>query len=285
MKADISTADVYTDIQGLTRLKNASRDESPETLRAVAKQFEALFLQMMLKNMRDTSLGDGIFDSDQGKFYQEMFDKQISITMSERQDLGIAEMIVRQLSPYAISKSSDGQSPVKESGTAGNEPGFSSPAEFVSSLRPVAEKAAKKIGVDPEVLLAQAALETGWGKGIINHPDGRSSHNLFGIKASGDWQGPRVLSSTIEYENGLANKRNETFRSYDSYEDSFSDYVEFLKAGPRYQQALAQAGDSGYFVTALQQAGYATDPDYAKKINGILQQPVFTMNRGTVKES
>jgi flagellar protein FlgJ len=285
MKADISTAGVYTDIQGLTRLKNASRDESPETLRAAAKQFEALFLQMMLKNMRDTSLGDGIFDSDQSKFYQEMFDKQISITMSERQGLGIAEMIVRQLSPHAIGKTIDDQNPVKESGTAGNEPGFNSPAEFVSSLRPVAEKAGKRIGVDPEVLLAQAALETGWGKAVINHPDGRSSHNLFGIKANGDWQGPRVLSSTIEYENGLANKRNETFRSYDSYEDSFSDYVEFLQANPRYQQALAQAGDSMNFIASLEQAGYATDPDYAKKINGILQQPEFTRNHDAVKAS
>jgi len=285
MKADISTAGVYTDFQGLARLRNATKEDSPETLRAVAKQFEALFMQMMLKNMRDASFGDGIFDNDETKFYQEMFDKQISISMSERQGLGIAEMIVRQLSRHKSDAPADTLKPLDRSRSVNSELNIKSPVDFVNSLRPIAEDVSKGIGIEPDVLLAQAALETGWGRAIIKHPDGSSSHNLFGIKADTRWQGERVVSSTIEYENGIAVKRNEAFRSYSGVEESFRDYVDFLKANRRYDYALSQAGNSDVFVSALQEAGYATDPEYALKIKGILDQPVFSMNDDSVKES
>lgn len=285
MKADISSAAVYTDFQGLARLRNAAKEDSPETLRAVAQQFEALFMQMMLKNMRDASLGEGIFDNDQTQFYQEMFDKQISISMSEGQGLGIADMIVRQLSRPASGDQGDSPEPPAILQRIDSEVKIKTPDDFVSSLRPAATKAGNEIGVEAEILLAQAALETGWGKAVIKHPDGRSSYNLFGIKADSRWQGERVISSTIEYEHGIAVKHNETFRSYGSYEESFQDYVEFLKTNKRYDHALAQTGDAVKFVSALQDAGYATDPDYAQKINELLQQPAFSMTDDSIKET
>jgi len=285
MNADISSAGVYTDIQGLERLRNSAKDESPDTLRAVAKQFEALFMQMMLKNMRDASLGDGIFDNDQTKFYQEMFDKQISISMSERQGLGIADMIVRQLNRNAGDAASDDIKTDKSNGILTNAKNIKSPTDFVNTLRPIAENVSTDIGVAPEVLLAQAALETGWGNNVIQHQDGRSSHNLFGIKADVHWQGDRVTSSTIEFENGVAVKRDERFRSYDSYEDSFRDYMNLLKTSKRYEHAVSQADNSAGFVSALQDAGYATDPDYAQKISEILQQPVFSAVDDAVKDT
>ncbi|HEY4732651.1 MAG TPA: rod-binding protein, partial [Gammaproteobacteria bacterium] len=162
MNADITSAGIYTDFQGLARLRHASKDQSPEALRAVAKQFEALFMQMMLKNMRDASLADGIFDSDQTEFYQEMFDKQISISMSERQGLGIADMIVRQLDGIRPDRTTPRSNPLDTRGKTNHEGKMESPVDFVSTLKPLAERAGKKAGLKPDVLLAQAALETGW---------------------------------------------------------------------------------------------------------------------------
>ena len=284
MNADITSAGVYTDFQGLARLRHASKDQSPEALRAVAKQFEALFMQMMLKNMRDASLADGIFDSDQTEFYQEMFDKQISISMSERQGLGIADMIVKQLDGNRPDRTTPRSKPLDTRVKTNHEGKMESPVDFVSTLKPLAERAGKKAGLKPDVLLAQAALETGWGRGVINHPDGRSSHNLFGIKADDRWQGERVVSATIEFEGGVAVRRNEVFRSYASFEDSFRDYVDFLKADRRYDHALTHAKDPEKFVNALQEAGYASDPEYAQKINMIMKKPVFTSPGNSVKE-
>ena len=285
MNADISSAGVYTDFQGLERLRNTSSVDSPETLRAVAQQFEALFMQMMLKNMRDTSFGDGLFDNDETKFYQEMFDKQISVSMSERQGLGIAEMIVRQLSRNGEAGSLDDPKPVGGTNNVRNQAAITSPDDFVNTLKPIADKVGKDIGVNPDVLLAQAALETGWGRKVILHPDGSSSRNLFGIKADARWQGDRVSASTIEFQNGIAVKHNDIFRSYNSYEESFRDYEDFLKTNDRYDHALNQAGDPAGFISALQEAGYATDPEYALKINRILQHPVFSTADDAIKEA
>jgi peptidoglycan hydrolase FlgJ len=285
MNADISSAGVYTDIQGLERLRNTAKDESPDTLRAVAKQFEALFMQMMLKNMRDASLGDGIFDNDQTKFYQEMFDKQISISMSERQGLGIADMIVRQLSRKVGDATTDNIKTGTRDGILKNVTNVKSPRDFVNTLRPIAEKVSTDIGIPPEVMLAQAALETGWGRNVIQHQDGRSSHNLFGIKADAHWPGDRVTSSTIEFEDGVAVRRDEKFRAYESYEDSFRDYINFVKTSKRYDHAVSLVDNPAGFVSALQDAGYSTDPDYAQKISEILKQPVFTADDNAVKDT
>ncbi|WP_019342802.1 flagellar assembly peptidoglycan hydrolase FlgJ [Stutzerimonas stutzeri] len=151
---------------------------------------------------------------------------------------------------------------------------FSSPAEFIATMLPMAEKAAKRLGVEPRFLVAQAALETGWGKSIIKQKDGTNSHNLFGIKATG-WNGASAKVTTTEYVNGKATKEVAGFRAYDSFEHSFNDYVRLLENNDRYKPALQVAsasGNSERFVNELQRAGYATDPQYARKINQIARK-------------
>ncbi|MDX5373857.1 MAG: flagellar assembly peptidoglycan hydrolase FlgJ [Pseudomonadaceae bacterium] len=149
---------------------------------------------------------------------------------------------------------------------------FASAADFVATMLPLAEEAAQKIGVDARYLVAQAALETGWGKSIIRQADGSSSHNLFGIKAHGGWQGDSARVLTTEYKGGAAVKEAASFRAYDSYRQSFNDYVNFLQGNGRYQEALAATDNPESFVRELQAAGYATDPQYARKIVQIARQ-------------
>jgi len=146
---------------------------------------------------------------------------------------------------------------------------FKTPEEFVSSLMPLAENAASRIGVDPRMLIAQAALETGWGKFTLRSEQGGASHNLFNIKADQRWGGNSVNTSTLEYRDGVAVREQASFRMYDSYEQSFNDYVEFLQSSSRYQDALKTSNNPEAFIQALQDAGYATDPAYAKKITTI----------------
>ncbi len=141
-----------------------------------------------------------------------------------------------------------------------------SPAEFVAAVRPHAEAAAAELGVPARVLIAQAALETGWGRKAIRHDHGGSSFNLFGIKADKRWQGPDIERMTTEYQSGTAVREAASFRAYGSVGESFADYVNFLKSNPRYADALRHGGDARRFVAGLQKAGYATDPAYAQKI-------------------
>ncbi len=167
----------------------------------------------------------------------------------------------------AVSGRSVAQPPLAKGKSA-----FASAAEFVQTMLPLAEEAAQKIGVDARYLVAQAALETGWGKSIIRQADGSSSHNLFGIKAHGGWQGESARVLTTEYKGGEAVKEAASFRAYDSYRQSFNDYVSFLQGNGRYQEALAVTDKPENFVRELQQAGYATDPQYARKISQIARQ-------------
>ncbi len=172
------------------------------------------------------------------------------------------------------------EAPLTINGVEGGTPSapsktrFSSPAEFIATMLPMAEKAAKRLGVEPRFLVAQAALETGWGKSMIKQKDGSNSHNLFGIKANG-WSGESAKVTTTEYVNGKATKQVAGFRAYDSFEQSFSDYVRLLENNERYKPAIQVAsvsGDSERFVKELQRAGYATDPQYANKINQIARK-------------
>lgn len=149
---------------------------------------------------------------------------------------------------------------------------FGSSDEFIATMLPMAEKAAARIGVDPKVLVAQAALETGWGKSIMRADDGSSSHNLFGIKATGNWKGDNARAITSEFRNGQMVKETADFRSYGSYEDSFHDLVSLLQNNDRYQGVVKAADNPEQFVKELQKAGYATDPNYASKISSIAKQ-------------
>ena len=162
--------------------------------------------------------------------------------------------------------------------------GFSSSEAFSQQLYPAARQAASMLGVDPRLLLSQAALETGWGQRMISGNRGENSFNLFGIKADASWQGPKVWVDTLEYRDGVAVRERAAFRAYGSYEESFADYARFIREQPRYQEALRQAGTPRGYIQALQQAGYATDPDYARKVMAIyrgdsIQQAPLAMNQ------
>ena len=307
MTSPIAGNGVYTDFQGLSELRSRVRANSEDTLREVAGQFEALFIQMMLKSMRDAGLGEGLLDSEHTKTYQTMFDKQISIDLSKGKGLGLAEMMVRQLSRAGVENGGAQpelapQSPrfqalvppatgvpaaVQTSAAPAANSDWSpdSPQAFVAQLWPHAERTARSLRIAPEALIAQAALETGWGKHVMRRADGHSSFNLFGIKADARWTGERVTSETIEFRDGLMRKERATFRAYASLAEGLADYADFLQSNPRYQEALNKAGDAVGFAQALAAAGYATDPDYARKINKIISGDPLRRAVAEIKES
>jgi flagellar protein FlgJ len=156
----------------------------------------------------------------------------------------------------------------------GAGPLAASRSSFVDRLWPHAQQAESVTGVPAAFVVGQAALESGWGRGEIRHPDGRSAHNLFGIKATGDWQGQTVDVRTTEYENGRRVSRVETFRAYASYGDAFQDWVGLMTRLPRYAGVLTGASSPEQFAHGLQQAGYATDPNYGNKLQKVIQQTI-----------
>ncbi|MEH6651597.1 MAG: flagellar assembly peptidoglycan hydrolase FlgJ [Motiliproteus sp.] len=309
----------YTDLHELNKLKQAGRDDDPRALQAVAEQFESLFLNMLLKNMRQANEAiskDGLFDSSEGKFYQEMMDQQLAMSMSAGKGIGLSEVLVRQLSPAGeapqvdVEKTSqlnqptrhaDGvmnqmmdrtvelamQASIKRAAVAVEKSAvshsekvdqidrFDSPEQFVDAMMPVAANVAAESGIPAAALVAQAALETGWGKHLPRHSDGSNSHNLFGIKADQRWDGERLTSTTLEFRDGVARQEKASFRGYSSYEHSMRDYVAFVSQSPRYQAALEQADNAKGYIEQLQLAGYATDPAYSQKISGILDSDVL----------
>ncbi len=320
----------YTDFGHLADLRRQAQADPDKALSAVARQFESLFIKMMLKSMREAGFGDPYFDSSQQELYRDMFDNQISLEMARGQGIGLAEALSRQLGRYVHGSTEGGETgvpgrtsggvqapvmparaaesrlPVSAANTgkaigpeaelewealpdalpaaassrrpeAADLPPFAGPDDFVQRLWPHAQAAADELGVSPRALIAQAALETGWGRHISRDAEGRSSNNLFNIKADARWDGPSVTVSTLEFRDGLPRREFARFRAYDSLADSFRDYVNFLRGNPRYERALAKADAPEAFVTELQQAGYATDPRYAEKIIDILRRDTWQM--------
>lgn len=172
----------------------------------------------------------------------------------------------------------------KATDVADNNPENSAIA-FIQRLLPAAEKAAARLGLEPLALIAQAALETGWGQRMFKTAQGQNSNNLFGIKASNNWQGDVAVVDTLEYRQGVAQKEKAKFRAYDSAEQSLSDYVELIQSNPRYQAALDAAGDTKAYFHKLQAAGYATDPNYAGKILSVLEGRAFKEVRNLLGKS
>jgi flagellar protein FlgJ len=263
--------------QGLAALKRAARAGGPptqETLRAVAQQFEALFTQMMLKSMREASLGDDLFGSEQTNFYRDMHDQQLALTMAKQKGLGLSDMLVRQLGgePAALANSLalNRSAAAPELRAPAAKSSVSDPQAFVATLMPQAERVARELGIAPEAVLAVAVLETGWGSSPIRRADGSSANNFFGIKADNSWRGERVLSTTREFANGRMFTRREAFRGYESVAEGVQDFAQFLRTHPRYQSALAAGTNPQEFVRRLAAAGYATDPAYGEKLASLL---------------
>lgn len=347
---NLGAAPSFTDFQALASLRSEARNSPTEALDDVASQFESLFVQMMLKSMRDATIDGGLFDSNSMDIYQQMFDQQVSLDISQRGGVGLADTLINQLGAplegnklggkelaggideeqralidtnvnsqplvslsraaveikrqvlglYTASNDSMDSS-VKPSGADEIAPlvdtGINhtnrkdeaswlptSPEEFIRNIWDHAVNAAKELGLDPAVLVAQSALETGWGKKVIQGDLG-SSFNLFGIKADSRWDGKAATVNTVEFRDGLATLEKASFRAYDSLAGAFNDYVSFLKSNPRYQEALGKVSDSKEFLHELQNAGYATDPKYADKILGILDRSNYSSVINELKNS
>jgi flagellar protein FlgJ len=246
------------DFAGLEQLRSDAARNKPEALAEAAVQFEALMIGMLLKSARKASLGEGIFDSSQTRQYLELMDDQVALEMARRGGFGFGATIREQLGQRGEVRDATSKTPVD------SEPPRT-PREFVASILPAARAAARRLGVDPRVLVAQAALETGWGESIPNHVDGRPANNLFGIKAGPTWRGARVAHATLENVDGAIQRQRLEFRAYGSVAESFEDYAQLISESPRYAQALSRASDAKSYVNEVANAGYATDPDYAEK--------------------
>ncbi len=279
----MANANTYSDPNGLAALKKDPN--SPAALHAVAQQVDALFLQMMLKSMRDANAAAGEGDSNEMGMYQDMFDKQIALTMSQHQDLGLGSLLTRQIAARAAAggatpaPADDRTTPRPAAApSSAAPPATSAPptsmtqsaGEFVDQVLPSIRTAAQALGLNPLVLLAQAALETGWGKRMARTADGNPSLNLFGIKADDTWVGARAAANTLEYAGGVATQRQAAFRAYGSIEESVNDFANLLKNSPRYRHAAAAGPDAQAYVDGIGRSGYATDPEYAAKLNDIL---------------
>ncbi|MFA7269809.1 MAG: flagellar assembly peptidoglycan hydrolase FlgJ [Sterolibacterium sp.] len=284
------------DVKGLTDLKRQVHENSPQGIKQAAQQFEALFLQMVLKSMREATPHESMFDSDQTRMYESLLDQQLAQVLSSKgSGTGLAAMIEKQLArtnadpqslgdlpftpparPYALPGAS---APLPLPQTAGGvsnldnlPPADSAPPaarDFVNRVWPHAYEASRATGIPAHFMVAQAALETGWGKSEPRLANGRPSYNLFGIKAGRSWNGATVDATTTEYVDGTAQKQVERFRAYASYADAFRDYANLLVSNPRYAGVVGSQ-DAAAFARKLQQAGYATDPMYAVKLERII---------------
>jgi peptidoglycan hydrolase FlgJ len=279
MAAPTVAPSFYADFQGLDRLRASAGRQDPQALREAARQFEGLFTAMMLKSMREGSLGGGLGDSQETQTYQEMYDQQLALQMAHGKGLGLAEMLMQQLTRANAAHTASSAAAGPAAGTSASPAASTPPAaaagarissaqrvDFVRSMESMAQSAGTSLGVAPDTLIAQAALETGWGRNLPTDASGHSSSNLFGVKAGDSWRGASVQATTTEYQQGAPVSTPAAFRSYDSTAQSVGDYVSLLRTSPRYASALGAGSDVHAFASGLQRGGYATDPDYVNKL-------------------
>lgn len=292
------------DQKATSALQGTLKSDPQAQLKQAAQQFEALMLQMMLKSMRNASPQEGLFESDQTRFFTTIQDQQLAQDLSGNNVFGFAKLIEAQMKQATAAvmpeipnlpleafqqaivqgqaaklAASTGAPRVRSAESAQADQALSSYAslslnnngsnDFVNRIWPHATNAARSIGVPAHFLVAHSALESGWGKHEIRLPDGSPSHNLFGIKAGQSWKGNVVEVQTTEYVNGVAQQMREKFRVYGSYQEAFSDYANTLRGNPRFSSVLGQQ-DGASFARSLQQSGYATDPKYADKLSQII---------------
>mgnify|MGYP003592322707 FL=1 len=292
-------------------IREAMAKDPQQGLKEAARQFETMFLQMVMKSMRDATPQDGLMDNDQTRFYTSMLDQQLAQNLASGKGLGFASLIEEQLGQYLRNS---GEIPTRELGNlpgmtpstsfgrgdtqvglpAGRGSPMGSPTaevgvpataasdsaapttarEFVNRVWPHAVEASRSTGIPPQFLVAHSALESGWGRSEPRRADGGNSFNLFGIKAGKNWNGPTVDAVTTEYVDGQAQRVTEKFRAYGSYAEAFQDYAALLRNSPRFG-AVIGSQDGTEFARRLQQAGYATDPAYAEKLARIIAGPTL----------
>jgi peptidoglycan hydrolase FlgJ len=323
------------DVNASNDLRQQLQKDSKAGLHKAAQEFESMFLQMVLKSMRDTVPQDGLFNSDQTRFYTSMLDQQMAQDLSSKGSMGFAKMLEEQFNraagtsvssaaPNAANSSEPnptGLSPAAQNllqslqqlkqspnssilpgnvpippsqspqsvlspqssnavqgiGSGSRGPGAltsENPADFVNKVWPHAVEVSRVTGIPPQFMVAQAALETGWGRHEMLNPDGAPSYNLFGIKAGKSWPGQSVLTETTEFVSGQETRVTASFKAYGSYAEAFQDYANLLRGNPRYG-AVIGSQDGTEFARRLQQAGYATDPQYAEKLSRIINGPTL----------
>lgn len=309
--ASPTVTDVYTDLHGLQNLKIEKDNE--QALRKVSQQFESMFINMLLKNMRAAnqvfSKGN-MFDSQESQFYRDMHDHQLALSLAHGRGFGVADAMYRQLSqaygagdtprtrevqvnPSDVYKPDFGSADqdfrgelggataqdiqTSENEGLGSTPNLrssiaSSPEDFIQKVFDGATKAADTLGVEREVLIAQAALETGWGDKVFARENGDSSFNLFNIKADSRWQGESVAKQTLEFLGGKFTVVADKFRSYESIQDSFEDFTKFIQSSERYLPVLGAAKGGLDFIEGIHKAGYATDPNYVDKVASVYER-------------
>ncbi|MCA3219401.1 MAG: flagellar assembly peptidoglycan hydrolase FlgJ [Burkholderiales bacterium] len=305
------SADLAADHRSLDALRRDAQRNPQAAVKKAAQQFEALFMQMVLKSMRDASPKSGLFDSPGREMYTGMLDQQLASKVAQS-GTGLAEVIARQLTRHMQTAgagrqaSGDGAAPPAAVPAAADRteqlraaylprravwmddagramPDVSAAASdagrprtdatqrnFVTRHWDSAQQASRITGIPTQFILGQAALESGWGRGEIRDGSGLPSHNLFGIKATGGWQGRTVDVVTTEYENGVPKKVVEKFRAYNNYSEAFRDWAQLMAGNPRYSEVLARGRDALGFAHGLQRAGYATDPRYGEKLASVI---------------
>ncbi len=250
-------------------LRARASSDPKAAVQAAARQFEALFMQQLMKSMRESTMPSGLLDNAGTKLGTEMLDTQFANQLTGLRG-GLGEAIARQLERQM------GREPAPQIGAADGAPpavatrGSAKQTDFLQQHRAAAEAAQAQSGIPAAFMVAQAAHETGWGRHEIRHADGSRSHNLFGIKAGANWKGPVAEVMTTEVIDGQPRKVSAKFRAYASYRESFEDYAQLMKNSPRYAGVLAHADSAAGFAQGLQRAGYATDPDYAEKLTRLI---------------
>ncbi|MFJ1230842.1 flagellar assembly peptidoglycan hydrolase FlgJ [Yersinia proxima] len=291
------------DVRSLDALKREVKSNSSEGIKEAAKQMEGMFIQMMLKSMRDASFKDGLLHSQASDMFTSMYDQQISQNIADQSKMGFADLMVKQMggettavhntpgaapAPYSLNldllkRQYAAPLPPAQSQNEGEAIRYTGKGEkntsFISRMLGPAIAAAQKSGIPHQLIIAQAALESGWGNKEIATTSGKPSHNLFGIKATPDWKGDTTEIMTTEYINGAPQKVKAAFRVYPSYSEALSDYTSLLMNNPRYQN-VAQSASPEHAARALQSGGYATDPSYAKKLISIIQQVKGNIDQG-----
>lgn len=297
MKAPDTTtfSGAFHDLNQLADLKYDKSGSEKERLSKVAREFETMFVNELFKSARKTQellAKDNPLHSSEMSTYQGMLDQEMALQMGRQGGMGIADMLVRQFTdrqdspePKELRRTPQDFSPLEITKAPPKpamaimpaarvdkeiEPVATTPKQenFVNKMAAFARSAADKLGVPVSHIVAQAALESGWGEHVPANEYGRSSHNYFGIKAQPSWAGDAVVKETQEFKQGLWVTERAAFRAYPGMQQALNDYADFIQK-PRYEAALNNP--DGYFE-ALQDGGYATDPNYAEKARSVLNQ-------------
>jgi flagellar protein FlgJ len=272
-----STTALASDSRGLESLRRNAAQDPKAAVRDAARQFESLFMNELLKSMRQATMASGLMDNQATKLGTEMLDAQLATKLAG-QPGGLADVIAKQLErqmgitpgPIPTTKSANSSLPLVSAPNSTPKLPEKSAAGFVQQHTEAAKAAEAATGIPAAFMIAQSAHETGWGKKEIIGRDGSNSNNLFGIKAGANWTGPTVDVMTTEYIGGRPQKVVQKFRAYASHAESFADYAQLMKNSPRYQNVVAAGTDAKGFAQGLQRAGYATDPAYAEKLGRVI---------------